>query len=304
MNGLLIVNKPKGITSQQVVGRVRKLLGIKKIGHTGTLDPQVDGVLPLCIGNATRVAEYMLHHNKGYVGEVTFGYSTDTQDATGEIVDRVEDVKLTEELVRSAFSGFLGEIMQIPPAYSAVKVNGKRAYDLARKGEKVVLTPRRVTIYSLEILEMQLQLPLPRVRFAVVCSKGTYVRTLCHDLGQSIGIPSHMSALTRTKSGPFTLQQAHSLEQIEQLSDNGQIGQILLPTSVAVQEFPVYAVNEQQIRRVLNGMRMTFQLQDKRLAEDDRIRIEDRFGQLLAIYRAVRIDGESVHCKPEKVFKE
>lgn len=304
MNGLLIVNKPKGMTSHQVVGRVRRILGIKKIGHTGTLDPQVDGVLPLCIGNATRIAEYMLDHNKGYAGEVTFGFSTDTQDAYGEVVERVESVRLTEEQIRNAFSHFLGEITQIPPAFSALKVDGKRAYDLARKGEKVELAPRKVMIFSLEIQQMQLQHPYPRVRFSVECSKGTYIRTLCHDIGQTLGIPAHMSALTRTKSGPFGLDDAYTLEQIEQFHAEERMAQILLSASVAVPQFPVYAVNEQQMHRVMNGMQMTFSLNDHNLAQDSKIRVEDGNGQLLAIYRVMQIAGQSVHCKPEKVFKE
>lgn len=304
MNGILIINKPRGMTSNQVVGRLRRILGIKKIGHTGTLDPDVDGVLPMCIGNATRIAEYMLDQRKAYTGEVTFGYSTDTQDASGEVMDRVAFVSLTEDQVKAAFTSFQGDIMQIPPAYSAIKVAGKRAYDLARQGQKVELSPRQVHIYSLVILSMQLDKEHPKVRFAVESSKGTYVRTLCYDIGQKLGIPSHMSDLTRTRSGPFTLGDAYTIEQIEEAQNTGTIDQFLVSASVAVKHFPLYHVSEKQEKRVSNGMEMIFPLQGKSLLEGERIRIESSSGNLLAIYRVKQMVGQSVICKPEKVFKE
>lgn len=304
INGILVINKPKGMTSHQVVGKVRRSLGIKKAGHTGTLDPDVDGVLPICVGNATRIAEYMLDHSKAYRGEITFGYSTNTQDASGQILQRVNEVALTGEQIRRVFSQFCGEIEQIPPAYSALKVNGTRAYSLARKGEQVALDPRKVTIYALRIIGLDLNRDLPRVRFAVECSKGTYIRTLCHDIGQALGIPSHMSALTRTRSGPFTLEMAHSLDEMEQAVSDGRIEQYIVSASVAVANFPVYNVSDKQERRVLNGMEMTFPDQKADLGIGDRIRLESRLGKLLAIYRVVEKDGRHVHAKPEKVFKE
>lgn len=304
MNGILVVNKPKGMTSHQVVGKVRRILGIKKIGHAGTLDPDVDGVLPLCVGSATRIAEYMLDQSKAYIGEVTFGFSTDTQDASGTVLERLETVSLNEEQVRRAFSQFHGEIEQIPPAYSAIKVGGKRAYDLARRGETVVLKPRRVTIHSLEILAMELQQNHPRVRFRVECSKGTYVRTLCRDIGQKLGVPAHMSALTRIRSGPFTLEMSHTLEEIERAQSEGGIERLLLSASVAVRNFPVYVVGDKQAGRVRNGMEMTFPVGSRVPETGERVRVEIPSGKLLAIYRVVGIDGQTVRTKPEKVFKE
>lgn len=302
-NGILVVNKPKGITSHQVVGRIRRILGIKKIGHTGTLDPDVVGVLPLCIGNATRIAEYMLDQGKAYTGEAVFGYSTDTQDASGRVVARAEQVHLTEAQIRQAFSRFVGEIEQIPPAFSALKVNGKRAYDLARQGEQVILPSRKVTIYGLDILDMELDREMPWVRFHVDCSKGTYIRTLCHDIGQELGIPSHMSALARTRSGPFTLEMAHTIEEIEAAQEKGQIAQLLLSASTAIHSFPLCVIGSSQEKRVLNGMEMTFSLQEIAIANQNRIRIESKSGQLLAIYRVIRSDDGNVHAKAEKVFK-
>lgn len=304
MNGILVVDKPKGMTSQQVVGRVKRMLGVKKVGHTGTLDPEVDGVLPLCIGSATRIAEYMLDQSKAYIGEVTFGFSTDTQDATGEVLQRVDAVHLTEDQVRQAFSRFQGQIEQVPSAFSAIKVGGKRAYDLARKGESVVIPPRTVTIYRLDIMEFFLNQKYPAVRFFVECSKGTYIRTLCHDLGSHLQIPAHMSALTRVKSGPFSLDKAHTLDQIESAQAAGTAENLLLSPSVAVLHFPVYAVSEQQVRRVTNGMEMTFPAGGRTWQTGAKIRVEDRAGKLLAIYQVMTFTDKEIHTKPEKVFKE
>lgn len=304
MNGILVVNKPAGMTSHQVVGKARRLLGIKKIGHTGTLDPDVCGVLPLCIGTATRVAEYLLDQSKAYRGEVTFGTSTTTQDASGEPVEVMENVELSEEQVRAAFSSFTGPIMQKPPAYSAIKIDGKRAYDLARKGEDVEIPAREVTIYDLTILETELGMAHPKVRFDVECSKGTYVRTLCHDIGANLGVPAHMSGLVRTRSGPFVLEQALTFEQIEAYVADGTIEQHVLPMQTALPHMPKHTIPEVLERRVHNGRELTI----KRLLQDAQVgtlvRIENRQEQLLALYRVTEIvDGET-HTKPEKVFKD
>lgn len=304
MNGILVVNKPPGMTSHQVVGRARRLLGIKKIGHTGTLDPDVSGVLPLCVGTATRVAEYLLDQSKAYRGEVTFGFSTTTQDASGEPVDAAENVQLTEEQVRAAFASFVGPILQQPPAYSAIKIDGKRAYDLSRKGEQVEIPPREVTIYSLQIVSMELDVPHPKVTFDVECSKGTYVRTLCHDLGERLGIPAHMSHLVRTRSGPFLLEQALTLEQIEAYAEEGTIAQRLLPLQSALPHLPKTTIPEVLERRVLNGRELTLRWHVPGANVDSLLRIESRDGQLLALYRVLEVTAQDTHTKPEKVFKE
>lgn len=304
MNGILVVNKPPGMTSQQVVGRARRLLGIKKIGHTGTLDPDVTGVLPLCIGAATRVAEYLLDQSKAYRGEATFGWSTDTQDASGETLERVEQVALSEALVREALASFVGPILQKPPAYSAIKIAGQRAYDLARKGEAVDIPPREVTIYRLDVVDMELDLPHPKVRFDVECSKGTYVRTLCHDLGERLGVPAHMSHLVRTRSGPFTLEQSLTFEQIEAYVADGSIGSRLLPMQTALPHMPAHTLPEVLERRVENGRELTIKRLIAGAEVGSLIRIESRAGQLLALYRVEAIENGELHTKPEKVFKD
>jgi tRNA pseudouridine55 synthase len=304
MNGILVVNKAPGMTSNQVVGRVRRLLGIQKIGHTGTLDPDVSGVLPLCIGKATRVAEYMLEQSKAYRGEVTFGLSTTTQDASGEPVEEAEQVSLTEQDVRTAFASFVGTILQRPPAYSAIKIDGKRAYDIARSGEEVEIPPREVTIYRLEIEEMELDRPRPKVRFRVECSKGTYVRTLCHDLGVKLGVPAHMSHLVRVQSGPFTLDQALTLEQVEEAVQNGTIQQRILPMQAALPHLQRHVLPDVLVRRVENGRELTIKRVLPGVMPGHLLRVEDRSGRLLALYRVTEIAGEETYTKPEKVFKE
>lgn len=304
MNGILVVNKPAGLTSQQVVGRARRLLGIKKIGHTGTLDPDVTGVLPLCVGTATRVAEYLLDQAKAYRGEVTFGFSTTTQDASGEVVEQVEDVQLTESQVREAFQRFVGPILQVPPAYSAIKIEGKRAYDLARAGEAVEIPAREVTIYNLEIEELELEGKHPRVRFAVECSKGTYVRTLCHDLGRQLGVPAHMSHLVRTRSGPFTLDQAMTLEEIEAAVQDGTIAQRLQPLNAALMHLPVHKVPAVLEPRVHNGREFTIKRVIPGAEVGTLVRMETQGDHLLALYRVESIADGETHTLPEKVFKE
>lgn len=304
MNGILVINKPAGMTSHQVVGKARRILGIKKIGHTGTLDPDVQGVLPICIGMATRVAEYLLDQSKAYRGEVTFGFSTTTQDASGEPVETADDVRLTEADVREAFASFQGPILQRPPAFSAIKIDGKRAYDLARKGEDVEIPPREVTIYKLEIEAMQLDLPQPKVRFYVECSKGTYVRTLCHDLGQKLGVPAHMSELLRTKSGPFDLSQALTFEALEEHVKNGTIAEVLLPMQAALPHLPQNVIPEVLERRVNNGRELTIKRQIPGAEIGSLVRIESRAGKLLALYRVAEITDGELHTLPEKVFKE
>lgn len=304
MNGILVVNKAPGMTSQQVVGRARRLLGIKKIGHTGTLDPDVTGVLPLCVGTATRVAEYLLDQSKAYRGEVTFGFSTNTQDASGEVLEEVDHVSLTESQIREVLASFVGPILQQPPAFSAIKIAGQRAYDLARKGEAVEIPAREVTIYKLEIVEMELDAARPKVRFDVECSKGTYVRTLCHDLGIKLGVPAHMSHLVRTRSGPFTLDQALTLEQIEAAMAKGTMESRLLPLQSALPHMPAHTLPEVLERRVENGRELTIKRLIPGTDVGSLIRIENRTGQLLALYRVTEIANGETYTKPEKVFKE
>jgi tRNA pseudouridine55 synthase len=210
VSGVIVVDKPPGITSRRAVDRVKRAFGVRKAGHAGTLDPDATGVLIVCLGRATKLFRYLTEGEKEYIGTITLGVETDTQDASGRVIKESE-VNVTEEQVKEVAFGFVGEITQIPPMYSAIRVNGRRLYKLARRGQEVERPPRKVTIYELEISRIE----LPEIDFRVVCSKGTYIRTLASDIGKRLSCGAHLSRLRRIRSGPFTLEMALPLEKIE-----------------------------------------------------------------------------------------
>lgn len=214
MDGVINVLKPAGMTSSDVVVRLRKILKTRKIGHTGTLDPEVTGVLPICVGKATRLAEYLTNQGKAYRCEITFGITTDTQDATGEIMSK-EPPNIGAEDFQQLVPKFIGTIQQIPPMFSAVKHQGKRLYELARQGLNVERKSREIHISSMKFEEW-ISGEYPRAIFEVDCSKGTYVRTLCYDMGEALGCGAHMSSLVRLRSGPFQIQESITLETIQE----------------------------------------------------------------------------------------
>ncbi len=214
LNGIIIVNKEPGFTSNDVVAKMRGICRQKKVGHTGTLDPDATGVLPVCLGTGTKLCDMLTDKEKEYVTELLLGVTTDTQDVSGTVLSE-RPVDVTEEQVREAIMSFLGAYDQIPPMYSALKVNGKKLYELAREGKEIERKARRVEILELEILEMK----LPVVKIRVGCTKGTYIRTLCYDVGEKLGCGGTMKSLVRTKVGRFTLEQAHTLAEIEQIRD-------------------------------------------------------------------------------------
>jgi tRNA pseudouridine55 synthase len=214
MEGVLLVDKPKGLTSHDVVYHLRRKLQMKKIGHAGTLDPMATGVLVMLIGKATRISQYLMSTDKIYEGEATLGVVTDSQDAEGEVLTTMPVPELTEAQVRETMKTFLGDQYQTPPMHSAIKVDGVKLYQLARKGEEVEREPRFIRVARFELLSFA----LPRLTFDLHCTKGTYVRTIAHDLGQKLGCGAHLSALRRTASGKFTIAQCLPLEEIEKLS--------------------------------------------------------------------------------------
>ena len=211
MNGIIIINKEKGYTSHDVVAKLRGILHQKKIGHTGTLDPDATGVLPICVGRATKVCDVLTDRDKVYEAEVALGITTDTLDTSGEVLTR-QPVEVTRDQLIDVLNRFKGEITQIPPMYSAVKVNGKKLYEYAREGKTVERKQRRVTVYDIELLEES----IPTFKIRVKCSKGTYIRTLCDDIGRELGCGAAMSGLVRTAVGRFTIDQALTLPQIEE----------------------------------------------------------------------------------------
>lgn len=216
MDGIINVFKPKGMTSHDVIRDIRKIFKMKRVGHTGTLDPNAAGVLPVCIGKGTRISEYILNLPKEYIGELTLGYSTDTQDAEGRIL-KYSDKKVKEDDIYEAFHRFKGEIEQIPPMYSALKHNGQRLYELARKGEVVEREPRKAMIYELNIMKIVDS----KIIFYVKCSRGTYIRTLCDDIGELLGTYGYMSYLIRVGVGNFKIEDSISLDYLKDMDNKG-----------------------------------------------------------------------------------
>ncbi len=255
MDGILLLNKPKGMTSHDCVFKVRKLVKMKKVGHTGTLDPDVSGVLPICLGRATKIVEYVTAANKTYEGEVKLGFSTTTEDASGEVVDEKKvDRVITIDEVLNVLHSLTGEIIQTPPMYSAVKVNGKRLYEYARQGMVIERPSRKITIHKLELLSDIVHTNhTVSFRFRVTCSKGTYVRTLAVQIGEKLGYPSHMSDLIRVSSGEFKLQQCMTLEELENLVKDGRIQEHLLSIEDALSHLPKLIINDKVAEKVKNG---------------------------------------------------
>ncbi|MBC8529006.1 tRNA pseudouridine(55) synthase TruB [Christensenellaceae bacterium NSJ-44] len=252
MDGVINLLKPAGMTSSDAVMALRRLLGVRKIGHTGTLDPDAAGVLPVCIGKATRLFDYLMEHDKVYIGEVTLGAQTDTQDAAGQIVAQTGG-RLPCGQFKALLPRFLGEIEQRPSAYSAIKIGGKRAYDLARKGAVVEIPSRRVRIDQIELLRCWED---RRYLLRVACSRGTYIRTLAADLGTAAGCGAYLSFLLRTRSGRFCIEDAVTLEEVDAAVKNGSMEDILLPMDYGVANFPAAVVAPKWKRRLQSGAKI------------------------------------------------
>ncbi|PRY84129.1 tRNA pseudouridine(55) synthase TruB [Alkalibacterium olivapovliticus] len=296
MEGLLPIWKEIGMTSHDVVYKLRKILQTKKIGHSGTLDPDVDGVLPIAIGKATKTIEYMMDSEKVYTGEITLGFSTTTEDRSGEIVDRKAVLEpITEEQIDGILNSFLGDIKQTPPMYSAVKVNGRRLYEYAREGKEVERPSRIARIDSFERTsspEVNDEEHTVRFTFEVHCGKGTYVRTLAVDVGKALGYPAHMSQLTRESSGGFTRKQAFTLEEVKELMASGKIGEELFPLESALEHFPKHELTEDEYRIVKDGARLD---REQYFSESDEKMVFMYKGKAVAIY--------GIHPTKDQVIK-
>ncbi|RAP76876.1 tRNA pseudouridine(55) synthase TruB [Paenibacillus montanisoli] len=301
MDGILAVWKPAGWTSHDVVAKVRGITKVKRIGHTGTLDPAVTGVLPLCIGRATRVVEYVQERPKSYEAVMQFGLATDTEDLTGNVTKELPSVELSESEIRRVLASFIGEIEQVPPMYSAVRVDGKRLYELAREGQVIERKTRKVTIYSLDLLDMQLDQPHPTIRFSVECSKGTYIRTLCVDIGQALGVPAVMAQLTRTMSGGFSKEQCLTLDQIAELHAAGELEGKLTPSDVALDHFPRATVSMENVQRAFQGKRIYLNalLEHEAFGPNSIIRVYGVDDSFVGLFQQ---DEESATLKAVKVF--
>ena len=249
MNGILVVDKPAGISSNDVVQQAKRLFGAQKVGHTGSLDPLATGVLPLCFGEATKFSQYLLDADKKYWAQVRLGITTETADADGEVIAQADTSRITESQVTAALETFVGEIEQIPSMYSALKHQGQPLYKLARQGIEVERAPRRISIYSAELL----QFSEASIELRVHCSKGTYIRSLAEDLGAALGCGGHVSALRRLAAGPYEEAQATTLDELREVGDVREMDALLLPVSSAVGSWPAVRLHEDTAHYVRQG---------------------------------------------------
>ena len=291
MNGIINVLKPPGMTSHHVVSFLRRLTQIRRIGHTGTLDPGAAGVLPACIGKATRVSEFVLQMDKVYRAELTLGKATDTEDVSGTVVAEKEIPHFNERDVKRVLESFLGPGTQVPPMYSAVKIGGKKLYQLARKGESIDRPARDIHIYSMQLLHFTEQ----KITFDVTCSRGTYVRTLCREIAEKLGTVGHMSFLLRTAVGSFSLQDSYTLEELQALAKEETLSNVLLPPDAALGHIPPVQVTAEQAQRVKNGG--SVMLDSASIPAESLVRIYDSKQHFLAVGRI-----KQGQLKPEKVF--
>ena len=298
MDGIINVYKEKGFTSHDVVAKLRGILRMKKIGHTGTLDPAAEGVLPVCLGKGTRLCDMLTDKTKTYRAVLLLGKETDTQETTGA-VQAEYPVHVTEEEVREAILSCLGDYMQIPPMYSALKVNGKKLYELAREGKTVERKARPVQIHSIEIMEID----LPRVTMEVSCSKGTYIRTLCHDIGEKLGCGACMESLLRTKVSRFELEDSLTLGEIEKKKQDGTLMEAIIPIDAMFPECRSVDVKEAGNQYLYNGnpFSLSFVKKREKYEPEERVRVYDAQGVFVGIYRYRQ---EEKMFRLEKMFYE
>jgi len=302
MEGILPLFKPKGLTSHDCVFKLRKILRMKKIGHTGTLDPDVTGVLPICLGKATKVAEYITEAGKAYEGEATIGIATTTEDSSGDVIaEKKIEKSFSREQILDVLNELTGEIIQIPPMYSAVKVNGKRLYEYARLGITVERPERKVTIHSIDLLDDRMIFEGERVkfRFRVSCSKGTYIRTLAVMIGEKLGYPAHMSDLVRIESAGYTIQDCLTFEEIEQKMEDGTLSDFIRPMESALFHLPKITINDTVAKKVKNGAILN--IPENFLNMSEPIVIETEEGTVLAIYQ--KHPSKTGLMKPVKVLR-
>ena len=290
MDGVLIVNKPAAWTSHDVVQKARGILRERRIGHTGTLDPLATGVLVLCVGRATRIAKYLEAQDKEYRAVMRLGVVTDTLDKDGAVLEQRSYDPPSRERIADVMRSFLGEQTQRPPAYSALKVKGVPSYRLARAGKAVELAPRTVTIRRIELASSE----DPFIEFSVQCSKGTYVRTLCADIGEALGTGAHLTALERIKSGAFRIDTAHTLAEIEAARDAGALPGLLITLDQALADLPLVQLEDRDARRVSQGNRIPWKSDSE---SPQYVRVRNPEGLLLAV---ARTGGGTL--RPETVF--
>lgn len=286
IHGVININKEKGYTSHDVVAKLRGIVGQKKIGHTGTLDPDATGVLPVCLGKATKLCDMLTDKSKTYQTVILLGKTTDTQDISGEVLSQGSIEHIDNDVVKRCIGGFVGDYLQVPPMYSALKVNGKKLYELARQGIEVERKARPVVIHEIKILEMN----LPRIRMEVSCSKGTYIRTLCHDIGQKLGCGACMEELIRTKASCFDLSHSLTLGQVQELKEAGRLEEILVPIDSMFSEYEAVTLKKEFAAFAYNGniflpKHITKETKEVlELCDGKHVRVYDEEGRFIAIY--------------------
>ena len=290
VSGVLVVDKPTGMTSHDVVQVVRRGTGIRRAGHTGTLDPRASGVLVILLGPAVRLSEFVSASDKRYQATIRVGSSTDTYDSEGTITDQTSDIDVSEEQFNEILQQFTGEIEQVPPPYSAVKVKGRKAYEMARRGEEVELKPRIINVYSLEVLEWD----PPESVIDVYCSSGTYVRSLANDIGKALGTGAYLVGLRRTKSGRFTLRDAVPLRILREAFEAGDWYNYLIPAAEALADWPIVELDADQMEFVRHGHRIPAESGQTGWA-----RGVSEQGDLVAL---MEVDEDTTEWQPRKVF--
>jgi tRNA pseudouridine55 synthase len=295
ISGVLVVDKPVGMTSHDVVQAIRNGTGLRRAGHTGTLDPRASGVLVILVGPAVRLSEYVSASDKRYQAIIRMGGTTDTFDAEGKVTPTESPLNVTEAQFEEALKTFVGEIEQTPPAYSAVKVQGRKAYEMARKGEEVDLAPRIITVHHLEVLEWA----PPEVVIDVHCSSGTYVRSLANDLGVKLGCGAYLVGLRRTKSGRFSLRDATPLRKLQEAFTAGNWYQYLIPAAEALGDWPAVELNPDEVEGVRHGHRVKSKEGD---TDEPKVRGVSTQGELVALMELVINEDGSREWQPKKVF--
>lgn len=285
IHGVLNVRKEKGYTSHDVVAKLRGIVGQRKIGHTGTLDPDAEGVLPVCLGRATKLCDMLTDKDKTYEAVLLLGRMTDTQDIAGTVLERSEVPAFRKEEIMEALQSFVGEYAQIPPMYSAIKVNGRKLYELAREGKEIERKPRIVQIYEIRIQKIE----LPRIWMEVRCSKGTYIRTLCHDIGRQLGCFGCMEELLRTKTGGFCLEDGLTLEEIRRKKEDGSLMEAVIPIDEMFTDYPRLKVKGRGEALAKNGNPLSLSLlypyEEKEAESRQNIRVYDEAGRFIAVYQ-------------------
>ena len=306
MNGILNIFKPKGISSYQTVKEVRDILNISKAGHTGTLDPSASGVLLICIGQATKIAEFLVGMKKHYQGEMILGISTDSQDSKGKIIQKREvGTDINENRIKDVFKKYEGTISQMPPMFSAAHYKGERLYRLARKGIEVKRNLKKIKIYQLNLINFYQDVN-PIVKFEVICSKGTYIRTLCNDIGNELGCGAHLSNLVRKKVGNFSIEDSLNLEELKKEKVLGK--RYLISIDSALEEFNKITVKSEAIKTVLNGGVISSEQiveipEGLKTRKNKFVKVFDEKGNLLSLGTSIKENGKNIFFKQIKVFR-